>query len=289
MFAETSCPAVTHDSADLIFSLFQLRRRTSFDKNHQRAAPTKNLLVSGVGNIDQIVTRKTEDFSERLQHADNQKRTAGNVHLLADNPVRGRSLEKILRNISADNANLARTLPLIFIPGSTCIDGYGIDVEHSSGSDTTNKYVVRLLVQVFDNFRSTGGDARLVARSAHAEDDFGIIPRYILSLAELDEVFARGNHPGLLGDGEYCGSLRREGLGNGLVQSLDNRDHGDYRRNADDYSHQRQGGAQLVCAQTANSYEKRLPERSQTKQRKSSFYGRESSPGESIAAGHCFT
>jgi hypothetical protein len=120
------------------------------------------------------------------------------MNLLANNAVRGCALKEILRNVGADNADLPCAFAFIVIPGSTRINCYGIDVKHGGGSHASDYYVVRLLVQVFDNFRSTRGDPGLVAGRARAENNFGVFSRYIFALAERDEVFARGDHPRLL-------------------------------------------------------------------------------------------
>src|SRR5205085_6986566 len=74
------------------------------------------------------------------------------------------------------------------------------------------------------------------------------------------EVFARGDNLRALGDTEDRRALRREGGSDRLIQTFDDRHDGDYSRDADDDTDQRQPRAQLVGAQARKRHVKGFPE-----------------------------
>ena len=234
-------------------------RQWNLNKRDYRIARAVNFLVSRIRNIDHAVARGAKDRAQRFDYAEDLERTTGNSDFLPNHTIGGRAAKKVFQHVGTDDADFTARGAFGFGPDAARVNGAAVDVKHRRWRHAADIYILEFLVGVFDRLAHIRCHTDAPTGRAQARNGVRIFMRNVFALVEFYELFARADDLWPFRDGEDSGTLRRKRSGDFVVQTLNDRDHRDHRRDPDDYAHEREGSAQLVCAQTAKRNQERLP------------------------------
>src|SRR5262245_7726070 len=124
--------------------------------------------------------------------------------VLADSLVRRFIRKEIGNDVRAHHTHGLARSAFCFAPEATGVNRYGIDIEHGCGGYRPQRDSVGFLVASLDRHGVIRRHAGTPAHITQAKDRLRIVFGNILSLIELDEVFARSDYSRTLRHSEDC-------------------------------------------------------------------------------------
>jgi hypothetical protein len=151
---------------------------------------------------DSLISRHAENFTQRLQDADDAITMPAGPEILANCMLGDSYGKKIGDNVRADHADALSRVAFGLAPEAAGVNRHGVDFKHRRGGDRADCNCVGFLIATLDRHRIVRRDAGAPTRTAQAKDRLRVIFSDVFALIELDEIFARSDYARTFGDGE---------------------------------------------------------------------------------------
>src|SRR5437016_10703087 len=124
---------ITHDGPNLILGGLQLSCGLGLNENYNRARAceyaardiqTKILLIGRERNVDSVVARDAEEFSQRLEHANNLIYVAPRPNVLPDNLIQRMIGKHVRDDVRTDDADFMSSVAFGIAPKAAHVQAH---------------------------------------------------------------------------------------------------------------------------------------------------------------------